>query len=109
MILKEIFRCEINLLIIGKTIAIEFLSCLSLDYSYYENRGISSQSIVRWNNCNRLYKETASLKRQCKTEKGQNHPMRGKWYDSGRDFYGVEMQPFNYRKGHQSNTGWALD
>ena len=109
MILKEIFRCEINLLIIGKTIAIEFLSCLSLDYSYYENRGISSQSIVRWNNCNRLYKETASLKRQGKTEKGQNHPMHGKWYDSGRDFHGVEMQPFNYRKGHQSNTGWALD
>ena len=91
MILKEIFRCEINLLIIGKTIAIEFLSCLSLDYSYYENRGISSQSIVRWNNCNRLYKETASLKRQDKTEKGQNHTMYGRWNDSGGDFHGVEM------------------
>ena len=109
MILKEIFRCESKLPIVGKTIVKEFLCCLSLDLLLHEDRSISSQSIVRWNNCNRLYKEIASLKRQGKTEKGQNHPMRGKWYDSGRDFYGVEMQPFNYRKGHQSNTGWALD
>lgn len=91
MILKEIFRCEINLPIVAKLSAIEFLSCLSLVYSSNENRGISSQDIVRWENCNRWCKETASLKRQGKTEKGQNHSMHGKWNDSGGDFYGIEM------------------
>ena len=91
MILKNSYRCESKLPIVGKKIAIEFLSCLSLVFSYYENRSISRQSIVRWDNSHRLHKEIASLKRQGKTEKGQNHPKHGRWYDSRRDFYGVEM------------------
>ena len=74
-----------------KKIAIEFLSCLSLVFSYYENRSIFRQSIVRWDNSHRLHKETASLKRQDKTEKGQNHSMYGRWNDTRRDFYGIEM------------------
>ena len=74
-----------------------------------EDRSVSSQDIVRWNNNYRLCKETAALKRQGKTEKGQNHPKHGRWNDSGGDFFRIKVQSFNYRKGHQSNTGWALD
>ena len=109
MILKNSYRCELNLPIVGKKIAIEFLSCLSLVFSYYENRSISRQSIVRWDNSHRLYKETASLKRQDKAEKRQNHSMHGRWNDTRRDFHRVELQSINCRKGHQSNTGWLLD
>ena len=74
----------------------------------HEDRSVSSQNFVRWNNNYRLCKETAPLKRQGKTEKGQNHPMHGRWNDSRGDFYGGKVQPFNYRKGHQSNTGGSL-
>ena len=108
MILKEIFRCEINLPIVAKLSAIEFLSCLSVDLLLHENRSISSQNFVRWNNNYRLCKETAPLKRQGKTEKGQNHPKHGRWNDSGRDFYGGKVQHFNYRKGHQGNKGLSI-
>jgi len=109
MNLKNSYRCRKKLPIVGKKIAKDIISCLSLVYSSNEDRSISSQNFVRWKNNYRLCKETASLKRQGEVEKGQNHPMHGKWYDSGRDFYGGKMQSFNYRKGHQSNTGWALD
>ncbi len=108
MILKNSYRCESKLPIVGKKIAKEFLSCLSLVFSYYENRSISRQSIVRWDNSHRLHKETASLKRQGKTEKRQNYSMYGRWNDTRRDFHGVEMQPLNYRKGHQGNKGRSL-
>ena len=91
MILKNSYRCESKLPIVGKKIAIEVLSCLSVDLLLHENRSISSQNFVRWKNNYRFCKETASLKRQGKTEKGQNHPKHGRWYDSRRDFYGVEM------------------
>ena len=91
MILKNSYRCKLDLAIVGKKIAIEFLSCLSVDLLLHENRSISSQNFVRWKNNYRLCKETAPLKRQGKTEKGQNHPKHGRWNDSGRDFYGVEM------------------
>ena len=91
MNLKNSYRCRKKLPIVGKLIAIEFLSCLSVDLFLHENRSISSQDIIRWNNNYRLCKETAPLKRQGKTEKGQNHPKHGRWNDSGRDFYGVEM------------------
>ena len=103
MILKNSYRCESKLPIVGKKIAIEVLSCLSVDLLLHENRSISRQDIIRWNNSHRLHKETASLKRQDKTEKGQNHSMYGRWNDTRRDFHGVEMQPLNYRKGHQGN------
>ena len=108
MILKNSYRCESKLPIVGKKIAIEVLSCLSVDLLLHENRSISCQSIVRWDNSHRLHKETASLKRQGETEKRQNHSMYGKRNDTRRDFYGGKVQPFNYRKGHQGNKGWSL-
>ena len=103
MILKNSYRCGKKLPIVAKLIAIEFLSCLSVDLLLHENRSISSQNFVRWNNNYRLCKETAALKRQGKTEKGQNHPKHGRWNDSGGDFFRIKVQSFNYRKGHQGN------